>query len=70
MLLLIAGVVGLIFWLVAWSLGTKSIDAFGVTILIFIVAAAFKTFRDNKRARRYQEDNPGSEMSSPRSQHV
>lgn len=36
--LLTAAVIGLVFWIVAWSLGVKSIDAFLVTIAIFLVA--------------------------------
>ena len=30
---------GLVFWLVLWSLGVKSLDAFLLTILIIVVAA-------------------------------
>ena len=39
--LLSAAVIGLVFWIVAWSLGAKSIDAFLVTAAIFLVAMVF-----------------------------
>ena len=39
MSVLVALTVGLVFWLVAWSLGVKAFDAFMVTALITLVAA-------------------------------
>jgi uncharacterized integral membrane protein len=36
---LVALTVGLVFWIIAWSLGVKAFDAFMVTILITLVAA-------------------------------
>ena len=32
---------GLVFWVCAWSLGFKSFDAFLVTVLLVVSAAAF-----------------------------
>jgi len=39
MSVLVAFTVGLVFWLVAWSLGVKAFDAFMVTALITLRAA-------------------------------
>ena len=36
---LVALTVGLVFWIVAWSLGVKSFDAFMVTIALTLAAA-------------------------------
>ena len=41
MAVLVALVIGLVFWVVAWSLDFKSFDAFLVTVLIVVCAAAF-----------------------------
>ena len=49
--LLIASEIGLIFWIVAWSLGMKSMDAFLVTILIFLIAAAGRVIGQHRRGR-------------------
>jgi hypothetical protein len=37
---LVALTVGLVFWIVAWALGTKAFDAFMVTIALVMVAVA------------------------------
>ncbi len=37
--MLVALTVGLVFWIIAWSLGVKAFDAFMVTALITLVAA-------------------------------
>ena len=37
--MLVALTVGLVFWIIAWSLGVKAFDAFMVTILITLIAA-------------------------------
>ena len=34
--------VGLVIWIVLWALGTKSFDAFLVTLLLVIVAATVR----------------------------
>ena len=39
MSVLVALTVGLVFWLVAWSLGVKAFDAFMVTMLLTLIAA-------------------------------
>ena len=42
MSVLVAFTVGLVFWLVAWSLGVKPFDAFMVTALVTLIAATAK----------------------------
>ncbi len=50
--LLIASEIGLIFWIVAWSLGVKSMDAFLVTIMIFLIAAAGRVIGQHRNRDR------------------
>jgi Mg/Co/Ni transporter MgtE len=40
---LVALMVGLVFWIVAWAFGAKAFDAFLVTILLVVMAAALRT---------------------------
>ncbi len=57
--LLIASEIGLIFWIVAWSLGVKSMDAFLVTIMIFLIAAAGRLIgQHRKRDHRNIAEEP------------
>jgi hypothetical protein len=37
--LAVATITGLVIWIVLWSLGVKSVDAFLITILIVVVTA-------------------------------
>ena len=39
MQVIVAFTVGLVIWIVLWALGTKSFDAFMITILLVVVAA-------------------------------
>ena len=39
MSVLVAITVGLVFWIVTWSLGWKAFDAFMVTMLLTLIAA-------------------------------
>ncbi len=50
--LLIASLAGLIFWIVAWSLGAKSVDAFLVTIVVFLIAAAGRVIGQHRNRHR------------------
>jgi hypothetical protein len=38
--LLITLIVGLVIWIVGWAIGIKSFDAFLITLLLMIMAAA------------------------------
>jgi hypothetical protein len=42
MMVLVALTTGLVFWIVAWSIGVKAFDAFLVTLLLTLVAATAK----------------------------
>lgn len=42
MMVLVALTVGLIFWITAWSLGVKSLDAFLVTLALVLIAATVR----------------------------
>ena len=39
MMVLVALTVGLVFWIITWSLGVKAFDAFMVTMLLTLIAA-------------------------------
>jgi len=41
MSILIALTIGLVWWISAWALGIKSFDAFMLTALILVIAAAY-----------------------------
>lgn len=45
MVVLVALTVGLVWWVTAWSLGVKSFDAFMLTGLIVVLAAAWYVAR-------------------------
>jgi hypothetical protein len=42
MSVLVTFTVGLVFWLVTWSLGWKAFDAFMVTMLLTLIAATVR----------------------------
>ncbi len=42
MMVLVAFTIGLVFWIVGWSLGAKAFDAFLVTLLLTLVAATMR----------------------------
>jgi hypothetical protein len=44
MVTLVALTVGLVVWIVVWALGVKSFDAFLLTLLIVVPAAAYQVF--------------------------
>ena len=50
--LLLASVFGLVVWIILWALGAKSIDAFLLTILIFLIAAAGRVIRQHRTGTR------------------
>ena len=43
--ILVALTIGLVWWVCAWALGVKSFDAFMVTALIVVIAAAWYVAR-------------------------
>jgi hypothetical protein len=42
LIVLVAFTVGMVFWIVAWSFGVKSFDAFMVVALLTVTAAAIR----------------------------
>ena len=42
MIVLVALTIGLVFWIVAWSFGVKSFDAFMFTALLTVTAAGIR----------------------------
>jgi hypothetical protein len=54
MAVLVTLTVGLVWWIVAWSFGVKAFDAFMVTVIMTVIAAAahmVKPFLDQMRGR-------------------
>jgi hypothetical protein len=45
MIVLVTLTVGLVWWVTAWSFGIKSFDAFLLTLLMVVTAAAFVILR-------------------------
>ena len=45
MLLLLTTIAGLVVWIVLWSIGVKSFDAFMITVLMIILAAIPSIFK-------------------------
>ena len=50
MTILVALTIGLVWWVCAWALGVKSFDAFMVTGLIVVIAAAWYVVRPHLEA--------------------
>ena len=59
MVILVALTIGLIWWISAWSLGVKSFDAFMLTVLIVVLAAAWYVVRPHLHAFLGRGDQPG-----------
>jgi hypothetical protein len=59
MVILIALTVGLVWWVSAWSLGIKSFDAFMLTALIVVIAAAWYVVRPYMQSFLGRGDQPG-----------
>ena len=58
MAILVALVVGLVWWITAWAFGVKAFDAFLLTVALVVGAAAFhitKPFVDKLRGRELAE---------------
>jgi hypothetical protein len=45
MAILVAFTIGMVWWVCAWALGVKSFDAFMVTALVVVIAAAWYVAR-------------------------
>ena len=53
--LLLTTIAGLVVWIVLWSIGVKSFDAFMITTLMIVLAATARLFLG-----RGSEDEPGA----------
>ena len=62
MSILVALTVGLVFWIVAWAFGIKAFDAFLVTMLLVVSAAAFRAFAPMVRQLLRRDTAPGAEL--------
>lgn len=60
MSILVALTVGLVFWIVAWSFGIKAFDAFLVTMLLVVSAAAVRAFGPLVRQLLRRDAAPGA----------
>jgi hypothetical protein len=60
--ILIALTVGLVFWIAAWSFGIKAFDAFMVTALLVVVAAAARALTPFVKQLLGREAAPGTEQ--------
>jgi predicted PurR-regulated permease PerM len=57
---LVALTVGLVAWIVLWAVGVKPFDAFLVTLLIFLPAAAWQVFSPGIKKMTGQAPPPSS----------
>ncbi|MBX5440166.1 MAG: hypothetical protein IRZ32_01420 [Solirubrobacteraceae bacterium] len=56
MFLTTAATVGLLAWIVLWSIGAKAIDAFLLTVLIIVVATTIKLMLPAFPSHRRSDD--------------
>ena len=58
--LLLTFIAGLVVWIVLWAIGVKGFDAFLITIVMVIVAAAMRIIWPSLPGNRHHElDRPG-----------
>jgi len=63
MVILLAGLAGLVFWIVAWSVGIGGFDALMVTMLIVLIACGWHVIRPYLPGYREDPDDPTSGRS-------
>jgi hypothetical protein len=61
---LVALAAGLVFWIVAWSFGVKAFDAFMVTALLVVSAAAVRAITPFVKQLLGREAAPGTERGA------
>ena len=54
--LLLTLIAGLVVWLVLWAIGTKSLDAFMIPLLLLVIAAAVQMLSPHLPGRRGTDD--------------
>jgi len=62
---IVALVVGLVFWLTAWAFGAKAFDAFLVTLAITLGAATVRIVKPYVDQLMGREAAPQSELGAP-----
>jgi hypothetical protein len=62
MAVLVALLVGLVWWITAWAFGIKSFDAFMLTVALVVGAAAFQLFKP------FLDQALGREVAEPEEQ--
>jgi hypothetical protein len=55
--LLLTTIAGLVLWIVLWAIDVKSFDAFLITGLLILIAAALRVFVSHLSARRTADEN-------------
>jgi hypothetical protein len=60
MITIVAFTAGLVAWIVLWAIGVKPFDAFLVTLLIVVPAAAFQIFGPGIRKLLGAQEPPSS----------
>ena len=61
---LVALTVGLVFWIAAWSFGAKAFDAFLVTVLLVVSAAAIRAVTPFFKQLLGREGAPSTERGA------
>jgi hypothetical protein len=64
MSVLVALTVGLVFWIVAWAFGMKAFDAFMVTVLLVVSAAAARALGPFVKQMLGRESAPVTERGA------
>jgi multisubunit Na+/H+ antiporter MnhE subunit len=64
MIILVALTVGLVWWIVAWAFGIKSVDAFLLTAAMVVGAAAIVLLRPFVDRMRGREPAPSEERGA------
>ena len=59
MVILVALTIGLVWWVSAWALGIKSFDAFMLTALIVVIAAAWYVSKPFVQSLLGRGEQPG-----------
>jgi Mn2+/Fe2+ NRAMP family transporter len=62
--ILVALTVGLVFWITAWAFGIKAFDAFMVTVLLVVLAAAARAISPFVKKMMGREAAPSTERGA------
>ena len=65
MSVLVAVLVGLVFWIAAWAFGAKAFDAFLVTIALVVSAATYQLFAPFLKQLMGREEAAPDQLGPP-----